>query len=67
MNFKTNYLNAALVEIPKRRAFVKETFRTKVIKIVPWAKYLLKTNEGFQCFEDEQEYIQFKSKVKENI
>lgn len=61
---KTEYLD---VNKPKstRKAFVQTPSRTEAIKICPWAQYLVKVEEGFKCFEDREEYIEFKEELKD--
>lgn len=66
MNIKTDYLISARKHEGNRKAYVEGLDRTQAIKRLPWANYLLKLKEGFQCFESYEDFIQFKNNVKDN-
>lgn len=47
-----------------RVRFVKTTMRTQVLKMYPWAKYTLRMDGGFYCFETEEDLNIYKEKMK---
>jgi hypothetical protein len=67
MNIKTDYLISARKHEGNRKAYVEGLHRTRAIKLLPWANYLLKMASGYWCFESYENYINFKNNVKDNV
>lgn len=40
----------------RRIRYVETNLRTKVIKLYPWAQYILRIKSGFWCFEDIKDF-----------
>lgn len=47
----------------RRIRYVETNLRTKVIKLYPWAQYLLRVTEGFWAFEDYQDFLTAREEV----
>ena len=41
----------------RRIRYVETNLRTRVIKLYPWAQYILRTTYGFWAFEEYQDFI----------
>jgi len=41
----------------RRIRYVETNLRTRVIKLYPWAQYILRIKQGFWCFEDYQDFV----------
>lgn len=49
----------------RRIRYVETNLRTRVIKLYPWAQYILRTLNGFWCFEDEKDFLAARDSVIE--
>jgi hypothetical protein len=48
----------------RRKAFVQAVNRTEVLKRCPWALYIARVENGFRCFENKEDYFEFKKELQ---
>jgi hypothetical protein len=50
-----------------RITFLKTALRTNALKMYPWAQHTVIADGGYYCFEKQQDYIDFKRRLQDDI
>jgi len=50
-----------------RIRYIKTSMRTQALKLYPWAQHTIVADGGYYCFENKDDFLDFKRKLLNDI